>query len=45
MDWKTQCYKDISSYKMNYRFKALPIKIPLEFLVGTERLVLKLICK
>ena len=45
MDWKTQCYKDISSYKINYRFKAIPIKIPLEFLVETERLVLKLICK
>ena len=31
--------------KLNYRFKAIPIKIPLEFLVETERLILKLICK
>ena len=45
--------RDLSMFKIDrlilpkliYRFKAIPIKIPLEFLVETERLVLKLICK
>lgn len=43
LDWMIQYPRDINSPKLTYRFHATPIKIPIEFFMTLEKLILKLL--
>lgn len=43
MDIKTQYHQDVSSFQLIHRFNAIKVKIPVHYLMNTDKMILKFI--